>query len=180
MAPEYNVEPPMVPEEIEAQVRAELDRLGARYEWMPCDPEFADTAAFCAKYGVDPADSANAIVVAARKDPAVRSLCLVLATTKLDVNHKVSELMGVRKLSFASADETRAATGMLIGGVTPFGLPTPLPIYVDRRVLGRPQVVVGGGSRSSKVRVDPEVFGRLPGCQVVDGLATDREPSSGA
>jgi len=164
------------PEEIEAAVRAELDRLGARYEWMACDPDFADTAAFCARYGVDPSDSANAIVVAARKDPTVRSLCLVLATTKLDVNHKVSELMGVKKLSFASADETRVATGMLIGGVTPFGLPSPMPIYVDRRVLGRPMVVIGGGSRSSKVRVAPEVFGRLPGCQVIDGLAMDREP----
>jgi prolyl-tRNA editing enzyme YbaK/EbsC (Cys-tRNA(Pro) deacylase) len=169
----------MTEEEIEAAVRAELERLGARFEWMPCDPDFADTAAFCAKYGVDPADSANAILVAARKDPAVRSLCLVLATTKLDVNHKVSELMGVKKLSFASAEETRAATGMLIGGVTPFGLPSPLPIYVDRRVLGRPSVVVGGGSRSSKVRVAPEVFGRLPGCQIIDGLAMDRETPPG-
>jgi prolyl-tRNA editing enzyme YbaK/EbsC (Cys-tRNA(Pro) deacylase) len=164
-------------EEIEAAVRAELDRLGARYEWMACDPDFADTVAFCTRYGVDPSDSANAILVAARKDPAIRSLCLVLATTKLDVNHKVSELMGVKKLSFASAEETRAATGMLIGGVTPFGLPSPMPIYVDRRVLGRPTVVVGGGSRSSKVRVAPEVFGRLPGCQVIDGLAMDRDPS---
>jgi prolyl-tRNA editing enzyme YbaK/EbsC (Cys-tRNA(Pro) deacylase) len=169
----------MTEEEIEAAVRAELERLGARFEWMPCDPDFADTAAFCAKYGVDPADSANAILVAARKDPAVRSLCLVLATTKLDVNHKVSELMGVKKLSFASAEETRAATGMLIGGVTPFGLPSPLPIYVDRRVLGRPSGVVGGGRRSSKVRVAPEVFGRLPGCQIIDGLAMDRETPPG-
>jgi len=167
-------------QEIEAAVREELERLGARYEWMPCDPDFADTAAFCARYAVDPADSANAIVVAARKDPGVRSLCLVLATTKLDVNHKVSELMGVKKLSFASADETRAATGMLIGGVTPFGLPTPMPIYVDRRVVGRPTVVVGGGSRSSKVRVAPEIFTRLPGCQVIDGLAMDRDPAPSA
>ena len=167
-------------QQIEAAVRAELERLGARYEWMPCEPDFADTAAFCARYGVDPADSANAILVAARKDPSVRSLCLVLATTKLDVNHKVSELMGVKKLSFASAEETRAATGMLIGGVTPFGLPTPMPIYVDRRVVGRPTVVVGGGSRSSKVRLAPEVFTRLPGCQVIDGLAMDRDSAPSA
>lgn len=165
-------------EEIEAAVRAELDRLGARYECMPCDPAFADTAAFCARYGVPPGDSANAILVAARKDPAVRSLCLVLATTKLDVNRKVSELMGVKKLSFASAEETRGATGMLIGGVTPFGLPTPLPIYVDNRVMTRASVVVGGGSRSSKVRVAPEVFSRLPGCQIIEGLALDRDPPS--
>ena len=165
-------------EEIEAAVRAELDRLEARYEWMPCDPDFADTAAFCARYGIPPGESANAILVAARKDPALRSLCLVLATTKLDVNHKVSELMGVKKLSFASAEETRGATGMLIGGVTPFGLPTPLPIYVDSRVMTLASVVVGGGSRSSKVRVAPEVFSRLPGCLIIEGLALDREATS--
>ena len=147
---------------------------------MPCDPDFADTAAFCARYGVPLGDSANAILVASRKDPKVLSLCLVLATTKLDVNHKVSELMGVKKLSFASAEETRGATGMLIGGVTPFGLPSPLPIYVDSRVMTRATVVVGGGSRSSKVKLAPEVFSRLPGCQIVEGLALDREsPPSG-
>jgi len=164
------------PEEIEAAVRAELERLGARYEWMACDPDFADTAAFCARYGVDPGDSANAILVAARKDPSVRSLCLVLATTKLDVNHKVSELMGVKKLSFASAEETARLTGMLIGGVTPFAIPEAIPIYVDARVLGRPTVIVGGGSRSSKIRLDPEVFRRLPGYQVVESLAMERPP----
>ena len=159
-------------------MRAELDRLGARYEWMPCDPDFADTAAFCARYGIDPGDSANAILISSRREPKVQSLCLVLATTKLDVNRRVSELMGVKKISFASAEETRAATGMLIGGVTPFGLPNPLPIYVDRRVMTRPTVVVGGGSRSSKVKLEPEVFARLPGCQVIDGLALDRDLTS--
>ena len=121
-----------------------------------------------------------ATAVASRKEPKVVSLCLVLATTRLDVNHKVSELMGVKKLSFASAEETRVATGMLIGGVTPFGLPTPVPIYVDSRVMTRATVVVGGGSRSSKVKLAPEVFSRLPGCQIVEGLALDREsPPSG-
>src|SRR5262249_11221903 len=106
---------------------------------------------------------------------SVRSLCLVLATTKLDVNHKVSELMGVKKLSFASAEETRAATGMLIGGGGPVGLTPAEPNYREPRGVGPPAVVVGGGSRSSKVRLAPEVFTRLPGCQVIDGLAMDRD-----
>ena len=143
---------------------------------MPCDPT-SPTRGLCARYGVPPGDSANAFLVPERR---VLSLCLVLATTKLDVNHKVSELMGVKKLSFASAEETRVATGMLIGGVTPFGLPTPVPIYVDSRVMTRATVVVGGGSRSSKVKLAPEVFSRLSGCQIVEGLALDREsPPSG-
>ena len=162
--------------QIEAAVRAALDGAGARYEVMACDPAFADTAEFCARYGIDPGDSANAILVATRREPKVYSLCLVLATTRLDVNHAVADLMQVKKLSFASAEETAQLTGMVIGGVTPFAIPEGIPIYVDARVLGRPTVIVGGGSRSSKVRLDPEVFRRLPGYQVVEALATERPP----
>jgi prolyl-tRNA editing enzyme YbaK/EbsC (Cys-tRNA(Pro) deacylase) len=121
-------------EAIEQSVRAVLDRLGAAYEVIPCDPALADTAVFCAHYGVAPSESANTIVVASRKEPKVYAACLALATTKLDVNHKVSELLGVKKLSFASPEETVAVTGMMIGGVTPFGLSAELPFYVDSRI----------------------------------------------
>jgi prolyl-tRNA editing enzyme YbaK/EbsC (Cys-tRNA(Pro) deacylase) len=143
---------------------------------MACDPAFADTAAFCERYGIDPTDSANAILVASRREPKVYALCVVLATTRLDVNHAVADLLGVKKLSFASAEETAERTGMVIGGVTPFAIPDGIPLYVDARVLERPTVVVGGGSRSSKIRVDPEVFRRLPGCRVVEALAMERPP----
>jgi prolyl-tRNA editing enzyme YbaK/EbsC (Cys-tRNA(Pro) deacylase) len=160
--------------DIEATVRAALDAAGARYEVLACDPAFADTAEFCARYGIDPSDSANAILVATRREPKVHALCLVLSTTRLDVNHAVADLLGVRKLSFASAEETAQVTGMVLGGVTPFGMPASVPLYVDARVLGRPTVIVGGGSRAKKVRVDPEVFTRLAGCRVVEGLAFER------
>ncbi len=159
---------------IEGAVHAALEAAGARYERVACDPAFADTAEFCARYGIDPADSANAILVASRREPKVHALCLVLATTGLDVNHAVADLLGVRKLSFASAEETARITGMRIGGVTPFGTTAGVPVYVDARVLQRPTVVIGGGSRSSKIRLDPEIFRRLPGCRVVEGLALER------
>jgi prolyl-tRNA editing enzyme YbaK/EbsC (Cys-tRNA(Pro) deacylase) len=163
---------------VERLARAALNGLGARYQMVACDPAFADTAEFCAHYGIPLDRSANAILVASRKEPKVYAVCLVLATTKLDVNKKVSELLGVKKLSFASAEETVAVTGMMIGGVTPFGLPDGLPIYVDSRVQALDEVIVGGGSRSSKLRVQPEVFARLPNCRIVVGLGLDREPVS--
>ncbi|HET9036206.1 MAG TPA: YbaK/EbsC family protein [Myxococcaceae bacterium] len=171
---------PAPPDEarIEAAVRAALDAAAARYEVLACDPAFADTTEFCARYGIDPQDSANAILVASRREPKVHALCLVLATTRLDVNHTVADLLGVKKLSFASADETARLTGMVLGGVTPFAIPDRLPLYVDARVLERPTVIVGGGSRSTKVRVDPEIFRRLPRCRVVEGLAMDRSAAS--
>ncbi len=157
---------------IEQAVIDDLDRLGAAYTVLPCDPEFADTAAFCERYGIDPAVSANAILIASRRPEGVFALCLALATTRLDVNRRVRELLGVRKLSFASADITRELTGMEIGGVTPFGLTSPIPIYVDAAVVALDRTVVGGGTRSMKIDLDPEVFCRLPGAEIVDHLAS--------
>jgi prolyl-tRNA editing enzyme YbaK/EbsC (Cys-tRNA(Pro) deacylase) len=156
---------------IEAKVRARLALLGVDHETLECDPDFADTAAFCARYGVPPDQSANTIVVAARKDPGVACACVVLATCRLDVNHSVCDLLGVRKASFASAEQTQAVTGMMIGGVTPFGLPDDLPLYVDARVMTQESVVIGGGSRSLKIRLAPAGLLRIPGSTVIEGLA---------
>lgn len=158
-------------EEIETEVRRSLDGLGADYEALPCDPAYADTAAFCERYGVDAADSANAIVVVAKSEPRRFACCVVLATTRLDVNGAVRRRFGARKASFASAGETVERTGMTIGGVTPFALPKDLPIWIDERVMQRTTVVVGGGSRSLKIRVAPSVLAQLPEAEIVPGLA---------
>ena len=153
-----------------------LEAATDAFEILPCDPALADTAAFCAHYGVDPAESANTIVVASKKEPRRYAACLVLATTRLDVNHAVRRLLGGQKLSFASGEETRALTGMIMGGVTVFGLPPELPIYIDSAVLSARSVVVGGGSRSMKIRVDPSVLARISGAVVVEGLALPASP----
>ena len=163
------------PTAIEARVHQRLDALAVEHEMLECEPEFADTAAFCARYGVPPEQSANTIVVAARKEPGVACACLVLATCRLDVNHAVCDLLGVRKASFASAEQTRDITGMMIGGVTPFGLPEQLPLYIDSRVMQQPSVVIGGGSRSMKIRLAPAGLLALTGARVVDGLAVPYE-----
>ena len=118
------------------------------YELFACDPALADTAAFCAAYGFALEDSANTIVVIGKSDPPVYAACVVLATHRLDVNRVVKQRLGTRKASFASPDETRALTGMAIGGVTAFGLPDGLPLWIDSRVMARDRIVVGGGSRS--------------------------------
>jgi prolyl-tRNA editing enzyme YbaK/EbsC (Cys-tRNA(Pro) deacylase) len=159
-------------DEIEAAVHAALDRTGVAYEAMPCDPDFADTAAFCERYGVDPADSANTIVVVAKSDPRRYVACVVLATNRLDVNGIVRRRLDARKVSFASAEETAALTGMMIGGVTALALPDDLPLWVDARVMERDAIVLGGGSRSLKIRVAPDVFRHLPGTEVVVDLAS--------
>ena len=158
---------------IDTTVREQLDRLGVAYEIFPCDPALADTANFSAAYGFKPEDSANTILVIGKSDPPVYAACVVLATSRLDVNKTVRQRLGTRKASFAPADDTRAITGMEIGGVTVFGLPPDLPIWIDSRVVSRESIVLGGGSRSFKVIAPPGILLKLPNAQVVEGLATE-------
>ena len=146
------------------------------FELFACDPALADTAAFCAAYGFALEDSANTIVVIGKSDPPVYAACVVLATHRLDVNRVVKQRLGTRKASFASPDETRALTGMAIGGVTAFGLPGDLPLWVDRAVMERERIVLGGGSRSWKVIAPPSILLTLPNVEVVDGLAALAPP----
>lgn len=160
-------------EAVETRVRRVLDGLGVPYEWIEIDPTYADTAAFCEHYGYGLETAANTIVVAAKKEPRQYAACVVLATTRLDVNRSVRKLMGVPRLSFASAEETKDLTGMMIGGVTVFDLPPDLPIYVDEKVMQQPWVILGSGSRSSKVQASPEVLRRLPNAQVIAGLSME-------
>ncbi|MBA3287011.1 MAG: hypothetical protein H0U21_03155 [Acidimicrobiia bacterium] len=155
---------------IETVVRATVAGL-ADVEVVDCDPALADTAAFCAAYGYALDDSANAIVVEGKADEPVYAACVVLATTRLDVNSVVRRRLGVRKASFASPDATRDLTGMEIGGVTPFALPPALPLWIDARVMERQRIVVGGGSRSCKVVGPPTMLLTRPGAEVVTDLA---------
>ena len=157
---------------VEAAVRQRVDGLTTPgVDIVDCDPELADTAAFCAAYGYALEDSANAIVVIGKSDPPRFALCLVLANTRLDVNKAVRARLGTRKASFAPADTTTALTGMTIGGVTPFAVPHDLPIWVDAAVVQRERIVVGGGSRRCKVVGPPAMLLELAGVEVVDGLA---------
>ena len=152
-------------------VRAVLDGLGVDYRVIACDPAFADTAAFCERYGYSPDVSANTILVASKKEPKRYAACVVLATRKLDVNGTVRQLLGAGKTSFASAEETMSVTGMMLGGVTPFGLPAGVPLYVDEGVMGKEEVILGGGSRSWKIAIAPRALLRLPSASVVPALA---------
>ncbi|HSX34630.1 MAG TPA: YbaK/EbsC family protein [Candidatus Saccharimonadales bacterium] len=153
------------------KTQAALDSAGLAYRELECDPALADTAAFCEAYHFSLGQSANAIIVAGKAEPVKYACCIALATTKLDVNKAVCKQLGVKRASFASGEQTTELTGMEIGGVTPFGIPAGIPIYVDAAVLEQKEVVMGGGNRSSKVILDPQELTRYPGVEVVQGLA---------
>lgn len=166
----------MTDDPIRGDLDERLSALGVPYELFPCDPALADTAAFCAAYGFAPEDSANTILVASREEQPRYVACVTLAPYRLDVNRTIRQRLGVRRASFAAAEDTAGLTGMQLGGVTVFGLPPDLPIWVDARVMDRARIVLGGGSRSWKVITSPAVFGVLYNVEVVPGLAIESPP----
>jgi prolyl-tRNA editing enzyme YbaK/EbsC (Cys-tRNA(Pro) deacylase) len=136
------------------------------------DPELADTAAFCEAYDVRPEDSANCVVVAGKREGETRyAACMILATTRADVNGVVRRRLDVRKASFAPMAEAVELTGMEYGGITPIGLPAGWPILVDAAVAAADVVVIGSGIRGSKIALSGPALATLPGAVVVEGLA---------
>jgi len=160
------------------QVKDVLTAAGMRYRVLECSPELADTEAFCAEYGFSPSQSANTIIVVSKTDPKRYAACVVLAMSRLDVNKKVRELLGAKKVSFAPMDEALTLTTMEYGGVTAVGLPADVPIFVDAEVMQQPQIVLGGGNRSSKLLLAPDELLKLPNLQVVQGLARPKAPAA--
>lgn len=143
------------------------------------DPELADTAAFCAQYDVPLGASANCVVLAGKREGEVRMVaCIILATTRADVNGAVRRWLDVRKISFAPMDEAVAATGMEYGGITPIGLPADWPILVDARVMNVPSTVIGSGLRRSKIVLPGSLLSVLPNAHVIEGLANPVLPAS--
>ena len=136
------------------------------------DPAAADTAAFCERYGVSLAESANCVVITGRRDGQPRyAACVILATTRADVNNTARRELDVRKASFAAMDDAVAQTGMEYGGITPVGLPAAWPVLVDALVADTPTVIIGSGLRRSKLVLPGKLLASLPGARVIEALA---------
>jgi prolyl-tRNA editing enzyme YbaK/EbsC (Cys-tRNA(Pro) deacylase) len=137
------------------------------------DPDLADTANFCQAYEVPLDASANCVVVAGKRGERVTyAACVVLATTRADVNGLVRKQLDARKASFAPMDAAVAESGMEYGGITPIGLPAEWPILVDAAVVDLPHVIIGSGRRRGKLLLPGKVLAGVPGAQVVAGLGT--------
>ncbi|WP_042400764.1 YbaK/EbsC family protein [Streptacidiphilus carbonis] len=163
--------PELLAPPVAAALRGWPEAAAARVEVAGIDPELADTAAFCERYGVALADSANCVVVAGKRGGATSyAACVVTATSRADVNGRVRRLLDARKASFAPVDAVLAVTGMEYGGITPIGLPDDWPVLVDATVAAHSRVVVGSGIRGSKLWIPGELLAELPGAQVLEGL----------
>ena len=164
------------PQLLAAPVRDALRRLdpqlAERIGVAAIDPALADTADFCARYRVAPDASANCVVIKGKRGGEVRfAACMVLATTRADVNGVVRRRLDARTASFAPMDEAVAISGMEYGGITPIGLPLDWPILIDAAVADAGEVVIGSGIRGSKLFLPASSLLTLPNAEVIEGLA---------
>jgi prolyl-tRNA editing enzyme YbaK/EbsC (Cys-tRNA(Pro) deacylase) len=167
------------PELLGEPVTAALPDLAGPVWVAQIDDDLADTAAFTEAYGVPPEASANCVVVAARRaGQTTLAACLVLATTRADVNGLVRRHLDARKASFAPQDVAVAETGMAYGGITPVGLPADWPVLVDAAVAAADLVVVGSGIRGSKLAVPGALLAALPAASVLEGLGRPVDPAA--
>ncbi|WP_405857114.1 YbaK/EbsC family protein [Streptomyces sp. NBC_01515] len=143
-----------------------------QFVYVDTDPEWADTATFVEHYGQDLLErSANCVVVAGKRGgETTLAACVVLSTTRVDVNGVVRRQLGARKASFASMDTATGESGMEYGGITPVGLPADWPVLVDSAVVDLPYVLVGSGRRRGKLLIPGKAFAELPGAVVLEGL----------
>jgi|ETNmetMinimDraft_28_1059901.scaffolds.fasta_scaffold30286_2 prolyl-tRNA editing enzyme YbaK/EbsC (Cys-tRNA(Pro) deacylase) len=152
-------------------IRKFLEGTKLDFEIMDCEPDLADTNIFCKKYNIEFEDAANTIVLKSKTGEIKYAACVLLATTKLDTNKTIRKKLITHKVSFASIEESQKLTNMQIGGVTPIELPIDLPIWVDSRVMQRHIIVLGGGNRTSKIKISPNIFNYTPNTEIIVGLA---------
>lgn len=139
------------------------------------DPSLSDTAAFCEEYGISPDITANCVIIEAKRgEKRQLAACLVLATTRADVNGLVRKVLDARKASFASMEEAVKESGMEYGAINPIGLPSGWPILIDSRIVALDQVVIGSGIRKSKIILPGKILVSLPNVQVLENLGLAR------
>lgn len=163
----------LLPDPVAEAVRAWHGPVAAdQLHYVDTDPAIADTALLVEHYGAWLLEqSANCVVVAGKRGGEVTlAACVVLSTTRVDVNGVVRRKLGARKASFAPMDTAVGHTGMEYGGITPIGLPADWPLLVDAAVADSPYALIGSGARRGKLIVPGKALATLPGAEVVEGL----------
>lgn len=162
--------------ELDPAVAEQLLRFDVPFRVVAVAPEYGDVAGLYERYGFLPETIANTLLIAGRTEPVTFAACIVLATSRLDINKKAAALLGLKRgrATFATPEQVTRVTGMMVGGVTAFGLPPSLPVYIDDAVMLRDEILMGGGNLSSKVVMASDALRRLPNAEIVQGLGIAR------
>lgn len=123
----------------------------------------SETFSLSAAWGVKPAQIAKSLVL---RTGDRNLLLLACGDSRLD-NKKVKAAFG-GKAKMLPPDEASALTGHPVGGVCPFGLATPLPVYCDVMLQAYAEVVLGAGATHAALRIETMRMASLAGAQWVD------------
>ena len=123
----------------------------------------ATVADAAAAYGVAHGQIAKTLTL---KTAAGVVLLVTRGDARLD-NRKAKAQFG-KKLSMVDVAQVEALTGHPVGGVTPFGLAQPLPVYCDVSLNAFADVIPAAGSGNSAVRIAPARLAEITGAQWVD------------
>ena len=157
-----------------ASVRADLASRAPDLAIVELETSTATVAEAAAGHGVDPARIAKTLSL---RIVGRVVLLVVRGDARLD-NRKAKAAFG-GKVSMLGAEEVEALTGHPVGGVCPFGLPTPIPVYCDVSLKAFEEVIPAAGSTRSALRIAPGRMAELTGATWVDVCQAPAEPSPG-
>ncbi|AHJ68443.1 Hypothetical protein GbCGDNIH2_1717 [Granulibacter bethesdensis] len=149
-----------------ASVRAFLAAHAPDIQILEMPDSTATVAQAAAAFGVEPGQIAKTLAF------LVGGQTLILVArgdARLD-NRKIRTRFG-GKPRMLPLEDVEPVTGHPVGGVCPFGLSQPLPVYCDRSLLGFAEVLPAAGSPNSAVRITPERLAILTNAEWVDVCA---------
>ena len=149
-----------------------LDRLGVAYRLFAHAGPVHSLEQAAAERGQRPQQVVRSIVFRLGRD----RFAMVLVAGPAQVDWKtLRRHLGQSRLTMATADEVLAVTGYPIGAVGPFGLPQPLPIYIDDSVLAEAEISLGSGVRGVTVILHSDDLVRvLPDAEI--GVFRQHDP----
>ncbi len=150
-----------------ASVRADLAARAPDLAIVELETSTATVAEAAAGHGVKPARIAKTLSLRVGGQVV---LLVVRGDARLD-NRKAKAAFG-GKVSMLGGGEVEAITGHPVGGVCPFGLPTPIPIYCDVSLRAFDEVIPAAGSTRSALRIAPDRMAELTGATWVDVCQT--------
>ena len=95
------------------------------------------------------------------------ALALMPGDRELDLK-RMARACKVKRLDMALPAAAERLTGYKVGGISPFGLATPLPAVIDSRLLGYDSVLINGGQRGTMLKMSPQDIARLLKSTVAD------------
>ena len=143
-------------------VRAFLAEKAPDVEIVPLDGS-SSTMTLSAAWDIEPAQIAKTLSL---KVGDRNVLVVACGDSRLD-NQKVKTVLGGRA-RMLPAEDAAALTGHPAGGVCPFALATPLPVYFDVRLRAYDEVVPAAGDTHAALRIEPRRFADLVGGEWVD------------